>query len=103
MIETMIAGEKDPAKPARLSDPPVKAFRESLSEALRGCVKESHRKLRGPRLGHVDVIDAAGRWRPYIFQLNVMPDLRICYRTIAPYLSVRRSSRMWRLATRTII
>ena len=59
MIETLIAGEKDPAKLARLADPRVKASQESLREALRGRVTNSHRFLLRLHLGHIDAIDAA--------------------------------------------
>jgi transposase len=45
MIEALIAGEKDPAKLARLADRRVKASQESLREALRGRVTNSHRFL----------------------------------------------------------
>ena len=59
MIEALIAGEKDPAKLARLADPRVKASQESLREALRGRVTKSHRFLLRLHLGQVDAIDAA--------------------------------------------
>jgi transposase len=59
MIEALVAGEKDPAKLARLADPRVKASQESLREALRGRVTKSHRFLLSLHLGQVDVIDAA--------------------------------------------
>src|SRR5262252_6126161 len=45
MIEALIAGEKDPAKLARLADPRVKASRKQLYDALHGHVKEHHRFL----------------------------------------------------------
>src|SRR5215831_12828954 len=59
MIQALVAGEKDPAKLARLADPRVKASQESLREALRGRVTKSHRFLLSLHLGQVDVIDAA--------------------------------------------
>src|SRR5215475_13821801 len=59
MIEALIAGEKDPAKLARLADHRVKASQESLREALRGRVTKSHRFLLRLHLGQVDAIDAA--------------------------------------------
>lgn len=59
MIEALIAGEKDPAKLARLADPRVKASQESLREALRGRVTKSHRFLLRLHLGQIDAIDAA--------------------------------------------
>lgn len=59
MIEALIAGEKDPAKLARLADPRVRASQESLREALRGRVIKSHRFLLRLHLGQVDAIDAA--------------------------------------------
>lgn len=59
MIEALIAGEKDPAKLARLADPRVKASKESLREALRGRVTKSHRFLLRLHLRQIDAIDAA--------------------------------------------
>jgi transposase len=59
MIEALIAGERDPAKLARLADPRVKASQESLREALRGRVTKSHRFLLRLHLAQVDAIDAA--------------------------------------------
>src|SRR5262249_2434819 len=59
MIEALIAGEKDPAKLARLAHPRVKASQESLRESLRGRVTKSHRFLLRLHLGQVDAIDAA--------------------------------------------
>jgi transposase len=59
MIEALIAGEKDPAKLARLADHRVKASQESLREALRGRVMKSHRFLLRLHLGQIDAIDAA--------------------------------------------
>jgi transposase len=63
MIEALIAGEKDPAKLARLADPRVKASQENLREALRGRVTKSHRFLLRLHLGQIDAIDAAIAWR----------------------------------------
>jgi transposase len=59
MIEALIAGEKDPAKLARLADRRVKASQQSLREALRGRVTKSHRFLLRLHLGHIDALDAA--------------------------------------------
>ncbi len=59
MIEALIAGEKDPAKLARLADPRVKASKESLREALRGRVTKNHRFLLRLHLRQIDAIDAA--------------------------------------------
>jgi transposase len=59
MIEALIAGEKDPAKLARLADPRVKASQENLREALRGRVTKGHRFLLRLHLGQIDAIDAA--------------------------------------------
>lgn len=59
MIEAMISGEKDPAKLARLADYRVKASQQSLREALRGRVTNSHRFLLRLHLGHIDALDAA--------------------------------------------
>jgi transposase len=59
MIEALIAGEKDPAKLARLADRRVKASQETLREALRGRVTNSHRFLLRLHLGHIDALDAA--------------------------------------------
>jgi len=59
MIEALIAGEKDPARLARLADPRVKASQETLREALLGRVTKSHRFLLRLHLGQIDAIDAA--------------------------------------------
>jgi transposase len=59
MIEALIAGEKDPAKLARLADRRVKASQETLRQALRGRVTNSHRFLLRLHLGHIDALDAA--------------------------------------------
>ena len=59
MIEALIAGEKDPAKLARLADPRVKASKDSLREALRGRVTKNHRFLLRLHLRQIDAIDAA--------------------------------------------
>src|SRR4029453_7746755 len=59
MIEALIAGQRDPAKLARLADRRVKASQETLREALRGRVTKNHRFLlrssrsdRCPRCGN---------------------------------------------------
>src|SRR5215813_8514312 len=59
MIEALIAGEKDPAKLARLAHPRVKASQESLREALRGRVTKNHRFLLRLHLRQIDALDAA--------------------------------------------
>ena len=59
MIQALIAGEKDPAKLARLADPRVKASLETLRQALRGRVTKSHRFLLRLHLGQIDALDAA--------------------------------------------
>src|SRR5262249_52269854 len=45
MIKALIAGEKDPAKLARLADQRVKASQATFQEALRGRVTRQHRFL----------------------------------------------------------
>jgi transposase len=59
MIKALIAGEKDPAKLARLADHRVKASQETLREALRGRVTKNHRFLLRLHLGQIDALDAA--------------------------------------------
>jgi len=59
MIQALIAGEKDPAKLARLADPRVNASQETLRQALRGRVTKSHRFLLRLHLGQIDALDAA--------------------------------------------
>jgi transposase len=59
MIEALIAGEKDPAKLARLADPRVKACQETLRDALRGRVTRQHRFLLRLHLDQIDALDAA--------------------------------------------
>ena len=59
MSEALIAGEKDPAKLARLADPRVKASQETLREALRGRVTRQHRFLLRLHLDQIDAFDAA--------------------------------------------
>src|SRR5215475_7406127 len=59
MIEALIAGEKNPAKLARLADPRVKASQENLREALRGRVTRQHRFLLRLHLDQIDAFDAA--------------------------------------------
>jgi transposase len=59
MIEALIAGEKDPAKLARLADHRVKASQEMLREALRGRVTKNHRFLLRLHLDQIDAFDAA--------------------------------------------
>jgi transposase len=55
----LIAGEKNPAKLARLADQRVKASQETLREALRGRVTKRHRFLLRLHLGQIDALDAA--------------------------------------------
>jgi transposase len=59
MIEALIAGQKDPAKLARLADHRVRASQETLREALRGCVTKHHRFLLRRHLNQIDALDAA--------------------------------------------
>lgn len=59
MIKALIAGERDPAKLARLADPRLKASPAQLSEALRGRVTKNHRFLLRLHLGQIDALDAA--------------------------------------------
>jgi len=69
MIEALIAGEKDPAKLARLADHRLKASQEILREALRGRVTKNHRFLLRLHLGQIYALVAAiprstRKWRP---------------------------------------
>jgi len=59
MIKALIAGEKNPAKLARLADHRVKASQETLREALRGRVTKQHRFLLRLHLAQIDAFDAA--------------------------------------------
>jgi transposase len=59
MIEALIAGQKDPAKLARLADHRVRASQETLREALRGHVTKHHRFLLRLHLNQIDALDAA--------------------------------------------
>ena len=59
MIEALIAGQRDPAKLARLADPRVQASQETLRQALRGRVTRQHRFLLRLHLDQIDGIDAA--------------------------------------------
>lgn len=59
MIKALIAGERDPAKLARLADPRLKASPAQLSEALRGRVTKNHRFLHCLHLRQIDALDAA--------------------------------------------
>jgi transposase len=59
MIKALIAGEKNPAKLARLADHRVKASQEALREALRGRVTKQHRFLLRLHLAQIDALDAA--------------------------------------------
>ena len=59
MIEALIAGEKDPAKLARLADGRLKASPAQLREALRGRVTKNHRFLLRLHLKQIDALDAA--------------------------------------------
>jgi len=59
MIEALIAGQKNPAKLARLADHRVKASQETLREALRGRVPKHHRFLLRLHLNQIDALDAA--------------------------------------------
>ena len=59
IIEALIAGQRHPAKLARLADPRVKASQDALREALRGRVTKNHRFLLRLHLGQIDALDAA--------------------------------------------
>ena len=59
MIEALIAGQRDPAKLARLADPRVQASQETLRQALRGRVTRQHRFLLRLHLDQIDGLDAA--------------------------------------------
>ena len=59
VIEALIAGQRDPAKLARLADPRVQASQETLRQALRGRVTRQHRFLLRLHLDQIDVLDAA--------------------------------------------
>jgi len=59
IIEALIAGQRDPAKLARLADPRVKASQETLRQALRGRVTRQHRFLLRLHLDQIDGLDAA--------------------------------------------
>lgn len=59
MLEALIAGQRDPAKLARLADPRVKASQETLRQALRGRVTRQHRFLLRLHLDQIDGLDAA--------------------------------------------
>jgi transposase len=59
MIEAMIAGQKDPAKLARLADHRVEASQEQLREALHGRVRKHHRFLLSLHLQQIDALDAS--------------------------------------------
>lgn len=59
MIKALIAGERDPAKLARLADGRLKASPAQLCEALRGRVTKNHRFLLRLHLRQIDQLDAA--------------------------------------------
>jgi transposase len=59
MIKALIAGERDPAKLARLADGRLKASPAKLCEALRGRVTKNHRFLLRLHLRQIDQLDAA--------------------------------------------
>ena len=59
IVEALIAGQRHPAKLARLADLRVKASQDALREALRGRVTKSHRFLLRLHLGQIDALDAA--------------------------------------------
>ena len=58
IIEALIAGQRHPAKLARLADPRVKGSQDALRGALRGRVTKSHRFLLRLHLGQIDALDA---------------------------------------------
>lgn len=59
MIKALIAGERDPAKLARLADGRLKASPAQLCESLRGRVTKNHRFLLRLHLRQIDQLDAA--------------------------------------------
>jgi transposase len=59
IIEALIAGQRDPAKLARLADPRVQASQETLRQALRGRVTRQHRFLLRLHLDQIDALNAA--------------------------------------------
>jgi transposase len=59
MIETLIAGETNPAKLARLANYRLRASQEKLREALRGRVTKHHRFLLRLHLNQIDGLDAS--------------------------------------------
>ena len=90
MIEALIAGEKDPAKLARLADPRLRASQESLREALRGRVTKSHRFLLRLHLGQVDAIDAAIAEIDREVEAGIAP-----FRAAVEQVSASRASSPW--------
>lgn len=61
MLEAMAAGERDPRRLARLGHPRLHASRETLEEALTGCVTDHHRFLLRLHLAQIDATDSAIR------------------------------------------
>jgi len=59
MIEALIAGQRDPAKLARLADPRVQASQETLRQALSGRVTRQHRFLLRLHLDQINGLDVA--------------------------------------------
>ena len=61
IIQTLIAGETNPARLAALAHPRIKASREELREALHGRVTLHHRFLLHLHMQHIEFADAAIR------------------------------------------
>jgi hypothetical protein len=59
MIESLMAGQTDPAKLSRFADPRLNPTQETLREALGGRLTGHHRFLLRVHLGQIDVLDAA--------------------------------------------
>jgi transposase len=58
MIAALIGGETRPEKIAALADRRVKASKDEITEAVRGCLTEDHRFLIKVHLRQVDALDA---------------------------------------------
>lgn len=59
ILTALAAGERNPEKLARLTDPRVKAPRAKIVEALQGKVTEHHRFMFSLHLGHIEAVEAA--------------------------------------------
>ena len=89
MIEALIAGESNPAKLARLADPPgERRHRRTLREALRGRVTKHHRFLLRLHLNQIDALDAA------IAEIDAQVEAGLApFRTAVEQVSRSRASR----------